>query len=77
MTFCRRVRTSRSHRLASPPRGALEIPSLKLAVPIFAGTSELELNRGVGWIQGAAMPGEDGNQDLRGRSLLLAQRHAG
>jgi sortase A len=48
------------------PHGVLEIPSLKLTVPIFAGTSELELNRGVGWIEGTAMPGEDGNVGLAG-----------
>jgi sortase A len=49
----------------SPP-GVLEIPALKLTIPIFAGTSELVLNRGVGWIEGTAMPGEDGNVGLAG-----------
>jgi sortase A len=48
------------------PPGVLEIPSLKLTVPIFTGTSELVLNRGVGWIEGTAMPGEDGNVGLAG-----------
>jgi len=50
----------------SAPPGVLEIPSLKLTVPIFAGTSELELNRGVGWIEGSALPGENGNVGLAG-----------
>lgn len=58
-------RESLSEELEAPP-GVLEIPSLKLTVPIFAGTSELELNRGVGWIEGTAMPGEDGNVGLAG-----------
>jgi sortase A len=58
-------RESLAEELEAPP-GVLEIPSLKLTVPIFAGTSELELNRGVGWIEGTAMPGEDGNVGLAG-----------
>ena len=48
------------------PPGVLEISALKLTVPIFAGTSDLDLNRGVGWIEGTAMPGEDGNVGLAG-----------
>ena len=48
------------------PSGVLEIPSLKLTVPIFAGTGELVLNRGVGWIEGTAMPGDEGNVGLAG-----------
>jgi LPXTG-site transpeptidase (sortase) family protein len=48
------------------PTGVLEIPSLKLTVPIFSGTTELVLNRGIGWIEGTAMPGEEGNVGLAG-----------
>jgi sortase A len=58
-------RESLAETFEAPP-GVLEIPSLKLTVPIFAGTSELMLNRGVGWIEGTAMPGEDGNVGLAG-----------
>jgi sortase A len=58
-------RESLAATFAAPP-GVLEIPALKLTVPIFAGTSELVLNRGVGWIEGTAMPGEDGNVGLAG-----------
>ena len=58
-------RESLAETFDAPP-GVLEIPSLKLTVPIFAGTSELQLNRGVGWIEGTAMPGEDGNVGLAG-----------
>ena len=36
------------------PRAVLRIPSLDLAVPVFAGTSELNLNRGAGHIEGTA-----------------------
>ncbi len=58
-------RESLAETFGAPP-GVLEIASLKLSVPIFAGTSELVLNRGVGWIEGTAMPGEDGNVGLAG-----------
>jgi sortase A len=58
-------RESLAETFEAPP-GVLEIPSLKLTVPIFAGTSDLTLNRGVGWIEGTAMPGEDGNVGLAG-----------
>lgn len=36
------------------PRAVLRIPSLDLAVPVFAGTSELNLNRGAAHIEGTA-----------------------
>jgi sortase A len=58
-------RQSLAETFDAPP-GVLEIPSLKLTVPIFEGTSELVLNRGVGWIEGTAMPGEEGNIGLAG-----------
>jgi sortase A len=58
-------RESLTETFDAPP-GVLEIPSLKLTVPIFTGTSELVLNRGIGWIEGTAMPGEDGNVGLAG-----------
>src|SRR5215471_8439924 len=58
-------RESLTESFDAPP-GVLEIPSLKLKVPIFAGTSELVLNRGVGWIDGTAMLGEEGNVGLAG-----------
>jgi len=58
-------RLSLAETFDAPP-GVLEIPSLKLTVPIFNGTSELVLNRGVGWIEGTAQPGDDGNVGLAG-----------
>jgi sortase A len=39
----------------------LELDRLELRVPVFDGTDNLVLNRGAGWIQGTARPGEDGN----------------
>jgi sortase A len=43
------------------PQALLRIPSLKLVVPVFEGTSELNLNRGAGRIEGTARIGEPGN----------------
>jgi len=43
------------------PTAVLRIPSLKLAVPVFEGTSEENLNRGAGRIEGTAPIGNTGN----------------
>jgi sortase A len=43
------------------PDGALRIPSLQLQVPIYAGTTELNLNRGAAHIEGTAPLGPQGN----------------
>lgn len=48
------------------PAGVLSIPAIALTVPIFVGTSDLILNRGVGLIEGTANPGEDGNVGIAG-----------
>lgn len=43
------------------PQAVLRIPSLNLVVPVFEGTSEENLNRGAGRIEGTARIGEPGN----------------
>jgi sortase A len=43
------------------PEAVLRIPSVKLVVPVFEGTSEENLNRGAGRIEGTAHIGELGN----------------
>ena len=43
------------------PQALLRIPSVKLVVPVFDGTGELNLNRGAGRIEGTARLGEAGN----------------
>ena len=43
------------------PQALLRIPSVKLVVPVFEGTNELNLNRGAGRIEGTARIGEAGN----------------
>ena len=51
--------------MGAPP-ALIRIPSLDLTVPVFEGTDELVLNRGVGWIEGTANIGSAGNVGLAG-----------
>jgi sortase A len=44
----------------------LRIPKIHLLVPVFDGTGDLILNRGVGRIAGTAFPGQSGNIGLAG-----------
>ncbi len=44
----------------------LRIPKLSLEVPVLDGTDAITLNRGVGWIQGTALPGQNGNIAIAG-----------
>lgn len=53
-------------RQFDPPLGVLEIPKLDLQVPVFNGTDDLVLNRGVGRIPGTGNPGRAGNAGLAG-----------
>ncbi len=50
------------------PLAVLTIERLGIRVPVFQGTDELVLNRGVGWIEGTARPGAagDGNIGIAG-----------
>lgn len=48
------------------PVAVLRIPSLKLEVPVFDGTDDLTLNRGVGRIIGTARIGTVGNTAIAG-----------
>jgi len=62
-------RTSYRESLAADldaPEGLLRIPAIDLSVPIFWGTAEVVLNRGIGWIEGTARPGAGGNVGLAG-----------
>ena len=45
----------------SSPMAVLRFEKLNLRVPVFAGTDEVTLNRGAGWIEGTARPGVGGN----------------
>jgi sortase A len=44
----------------------LTISRLRLQAPIFEGTDDLTLNRGLGRIAGTSQPGEDGNLGVAG-----------
>ena len=48
------------------PIGILRIPKLKLVAPVFEGTDDLTLNRGVGRIAGTAQLGDKGNTGIAG-----------
>jgi sortase A len=48
------------------PIAVLAIPKLGIEVPVFDGTDDLTLNRGVGRISGTAGPGESGNIGVAG-----------
>jgi sortase A len=50
----------------APPIALLKIPSIHLVVPVFDGTGDLLLNRGVGRIAGTAQPGGAGNVGIAG-----------
>ena len=49
-----------------PPLAVLSIPKLQLIAPVFDGTDEFTLNRGVGRIAGSDFPGEEGNFSIAG-----------
>ena len=48
------------------PSAVLQIPKLHLEVPVYDGTDDLTLNRGVGRIIGTARLGEAGNTGIAG-----------
>jgi sortase A len=48
------------------PLAVLRIPRIRLEVPVFKGTAEKALNRGVGHIDNTAVPGASGNSGIAG-----------
>ena len=48
------------------PMAVMRIPSVDIEVPVFPGTDDVTLNRGVGWIENTAFPGTDGNFAVAG-----------
>jgi LPXTG-site transpeptidase (sortase) family protein len=51
---------------AAPPLGVLTITKLEIQVPIYNGTDEFNLNRGVGRIKGMAKMHEEGHLAISG-----------
>jgi sortase A len=62
----KRIREYRQSLLTKKdaPLAVLRIEKLRIRVPVFEGTDDLVLNRGVGWISGTARPGETGNSNI-------------
>ncbi len=56
----------------TPPEAVLRIPRVGIEVPVFEGTSDLVLNRGVGHIAGTALPGQPGN--VSGNIVIAGHR---
>jgi len=50
----------------NPPVAVLRVSRFQLTVPVFEGTDDLTLNRGVGRIAGTVHPGEVGNLGIAG-----------
>ena len=48
------------------PLAVLSVGKVNMRVPVFEGTSDWNLNRGVGWIPGTARPGAAGNAGIAG-----------
>jgi sortase A len=48
------------------PLAVLRIPALGIEAPVLEGTSDVAMNRGVGHIDGSALPGERGNVGIAG-----------
>lgn len=51
---------------ADTPIAVLEIPKIGLRTAVLEGTDEITLNRGVGWIVGTSLPGDEGNVGIAG-----------
>lgn len=61
-----RVRAFRRTTVHEVPEGILRIPALGLVVPIYAGTSSAELDRGAGHVKGTAPLDSAGNAAIAG-----------
>jgi sortase A len=62
-----RIAAYKASRNATPPAlAALEIPAIRLEVPVLEGTDDLTLNQGVGHIEGTPLPGKGGNVGIAG-----------
>jgi sortase A len=64
----KRVRDYKQTLLTGPrdPWAVLDIGRLRIRVPVFDGTDNVTLNRGVGWISGTGRPGAAGNIGIAG-----------
>lgn len=56
------------------PIGSITLPSLKLSWPIFEGTTDTQLYRGVGHFVQSVLPGETDNSVLSGHRTTVFNR---
>jgi sortase A len=56
-----RAKFAKAAKAEGVPLALLKIERLKLVAPVFQGTDAITLNRGVGLIEGSALPGGPGN----------------
>jgi sortase A len=61
-----RAKYEKSAKAAGVPLALLKIERLNLVAPVFPGTDAVTLNRGLGVVEGTALPGEAGNVALSG-----------
>jgi sortase A len=54
------------------PEALLRVPKVGIEVPVFEGTSDVVMNRGVGHVSGTAMPGQIGN--MAGNIVIAGHR---
>jgi len=50
----------------TPTLAVLRMPAVGIEAPVLEGTSDAAMNRGVGHIEGSALPGESGNVGIAG-----------
>ena len=62
----REYRESLRQHFVVPPVAVLRIPKIRLEAPVWEGTDDDTLNRGVGWIEGTARIQENGNVAIAG-----------
>jgi sortase A len=61
----REYRASMTER-SDGPLALLRIPNLDIEAAVLPDSSDWALNRGVGWIEGTALPGQAGNVGIAG-----------
>jgi len=59
-----RVKFEKAKNSGTAPMAVMKINRLNIEGPIFEGTDKITLDRGIGQVNGTAMPGEAGNMAL-------------
>lgn len=59
-----RIAAYQAENISSAPQAVLRIPAIELEVPVYAGVTDTNLNRGAAWIETTAPLGMPGNTGL-------------